>query len=213
MHITVGATRGDVVGTTGRALQIAADALAANGGGTLEIGPGTYVMEDALRIGSRVHVIGAGAKTILRKCDGPSSALTLDADYGQLKLTAKDASAFRPGMGVVIGDERHGGWHATTARIVGVDGKHVHIDEHLLSDYTVEKGAFVRNACSLISCVDVEDVSIENLTVDGNKGANEEVNGCRGGGITCTKRAGAASRRAALSTSRATGSAGRSRRT
>ena len=37
MHIKVGVDTGDVVGSTNRALQIAANALAAEGGGTLEI--------------------------------------------------------------------------------------------------------------------------------------------------------------------------------
>jgi len=183
MQIRVGTKEGDVVGSTNRALQLAADALSASGGGTLEIGPGTYVMDDALRLTSNVRVVGSGNDCVLKKCDGPVSPLVVDADYGQLKATVEDASRFRIGMGIYVNDDRYGGWHASTARITGVEGNTIHFDERLVSDYSSDRNGFVANACSIVRAVDAENVGLENLVIDGNAGNNHVINGCRAGGV------------------------------
>jgi hypothetical protein len=183
VRIRVGATGGDIVGATGKALQIAADALRANGGGVLEIGPGTYLMEDSLRLGSGTRVVGAGRRTVLKKCPGPASPLLVDADYGQLKITPKKPGLFRVGMGVSVGDEQRGGWFTTTSRITAIEGGVLHIADHLVADCRTELTAWVRNAVSVISGVDCEDVVIEGLVVNGSKRSNAPLNGCRGGGI------------------------------
>lgn len=183
MRIRVGVRDGDIVGATSRALQIAADALKARGGGVLEIGPGRYMMEDALHLSSGIRVVGAGSRTVLAKCDGPTSPLTIDADYGQLKLTLKKPAGFKVGMGVSIGDDANGNWRVTTSRIVDIKGRSIYVNDHLVSDYAVERNVWVSNAVSVVSAVDVEEVTIENLVVDGNRRNNRRINGCRGGGI------------------------------
>ena len=183
MHIRVGVKKGDVVGTTNRELQIAVDALKANGGGVLEIGPGVYEMMDSLHLCSGIHVKGEGKRTVLRKCDGPASPLIIDADYGQLKLTPKSVKDFKVGMGVSVGDEKNGGWHTTVSRIVAIEKRHIYVADHLVSDYCTEHKQWIRNAVSVVSGINVEDVVIEGLTVDGNRKNNEVINGCRGGAI------------------------------
>jgi hypothetical protein len=187
MRITVGARRGDIVGDTNLALQAGVDYLSARGGGTLEIGPGRYAMKDSLHLASNVRVVGAGARTVLVKCPGSESRLRIDADWGQLKLTPRSLRGFEVGMGVTVGDEAHPGWHVTTARIVEVRGGSLYVDTHLVGNYTTEKRGWVRNAVPVISGVEVEDASVENLVVDGNRRENPKINGCRGAGIYLLK--------------------------
>ncbi len=56
--LTVGHDRADVIGDTHRPIQIAIDALAMRGGGTVRLGPGVYSCYDAIRLIPRVRLIG-----------------------------------------------------------------------------------------------------------------------------------------------------------
>src|SRR5882757_2305087 len=74
----------DFIGTSNVALQDAADSL--QRGDTLEIGPGTYAMDNSLFIPSGVSVRGTPGRTILRKSAGVGSLLVEDGDYGENQL-------------------------------------------------------------------------------------------------------------------------------
>ena len=63
--IHVGQREGDLVGVDNRALQAAEDYVAGLGGGTVEIGEGTWLMRDSLHLRSHVTVRGRGEKTVL----------------------------------------------------------------------------------------------------------------------------------------------------
>ena len=81
--ITVGLKDADIVGSDNQALQAAVDYVAGLGGGTVNIGPGTYLMKDSLHLRSNVTLIGQNEATVFRKCDGAKSPLATDGDYGQ----------------------------------------------------------------------------------------------------------------------------------
>jgi hypothetical protein len=180
--IQVGIDAGQIRGVDNRAIQLAVDALPSQGG-TVEILPGTYTCFDAVHLRSHVRLVGHGEDTVLRKCEGARSLLEIDADYGQLKITPQDASAFEPGMGLLVGDNHTGGWSGTATTILGVDDGVLYVADHLAMDYAARRDGWISNACSLVSAVDVQDVAVRNLTIDGNKDANWQMNGCRGGGI------------------------------
>ena len=135
--ITVGRTDADLIGSDNRALQAAVDYIAALGGGTVEIGPGEYHMQDSLHLRSHVTVRGQEGTTILRKADGVVSMLALDGDFGEQQITVEDATGFDVGHGVAIWDDRAGGFHTTVARITGRTGNTFSIDKPLMSDCMV----------------------------------------------------------------------------
>ncbi|HVN79927.1 MAG TPA: hypothetical protein VMW38_13085, partial [Terriglobia bacterium] len=87
----------DVVGADNVALQNAADRL--RPGDTLEIGPGTYEMNNSLFVPSGVTVRGVQGQTILKKSPGVESPLSDDGDYGESQISVVDPQKFRPGMG------------------------------------------------------------------------------------------------------------------
>jgi hypothetical protein len=183
MHIKVGTRRGDIVGNTNVALQAGVDCLAARGGGTLEIAPGRYTMKNSLRLASGVRVVGSGARTVLVKAPGPESPLRIDCDWGQLKITPRNTRGFQVGMGVSVGDDGNPGWHVTTATVTAIERGVLYVDTHMVGNYTTERNGWVRGAIPVISGVDLQDASVENLVVDGNAGRNPPINGCRGAGI------------------------------
>jgi len=183
MVVNVGIGKGDITGDTNAAIQQALDAAGAYGGGVVEIGPGVYTLYDSVRLRRNVRLVGAGADTVLRKCDGVQSELAVDADYGQKKVTAKDASGFRTGMGVVLRDDNSGGWMDTVATITLVQGNVIYVDRHFVMDYNADAGGLICNSFPLIAGIDVDSVLIEGIQLDGNRATNQPINGCVGGGI------------------------------
>ncbi len=182
--ITVGGPGADIPGFTSQAIQIALDAVKTRGGGTVKLNPGTYDIIGPLRLSDNTSLIGSGAKTILRKCDGFKTSFIIDADWGMQKAVVKDASGFKIGMGIQLFDDEHkSGWDVTTAVITDIQDNTIYFDNRTVNDYIASLNGTISNSFSLVEAVDVENVKIADLVVEGNKAANEYINGCRGGGV------------------------------
>src|SRR6185369_14251160 len=135
--ITVGLRSADIAGSDNRALQAAVDYVAGLGGGTVEIGPGEFIMHDSLHLRSFVNVRGVQGKTILRKAKAASSPLALDGDYGEEQITLTQPDGFKVGYGVAIWDSQSGGFHTTVARVTGQNGNTLSLDTPLNADCMV----------------------------------------------------------------------------
>lgn len=181
--VKVAQSDGEIVGRDNRALQAAVDYVANLGGGTVEIGPGEYLMRDSLHLRSFVTVRGTPGKTVLRKADSLTSPLVLDGDYGEEQVTVADATGFEVGSGVTIWDSRSGGFHTTVGRITGRNGNTFSIDTPLNADCMVDNKAKAATVFPVISGREIEGARVEHLIVEGNKSQNAHLNGCRGAGI------------------------------
>ena len=185
--ITVGGPSASIQGFTNQDIQIAVDALPAEGG-TVKLDPGEFKMMAPVRLRSNVKLIGSGAKTILKRIDGYHSKFVIDADYGELKITVEDASGFKPGMSIQITDKPNSGcWDVTTATITDIVKDTLYFDTYLIRDYDSELNGMVTNAGSCVSVHDAQNVYISDFTVDGNKEKNDLLDGCNGGGIAIIK--------------------------
>jgi len=183
ISVTVGLKDADIIGSDNRALQAAVDYVANLGGGTVEILPGTYLMKDSLHLRSNVTVIGQGENTMLRKCDSHKSLLVTDGDYGEEQITVADASGFEVGMGITVRDDNSGGFHTTVATIIAAEGNTFVINKPLNADCMVRRNAIAKTTFPVISGYYIKDAKLEKLAIDGNRGKNESLNGCRGAGI------------------------------
>src|SRR5213593_255483 len=181
--VRVGSRSGDILGADNRALQAAVDYVGALGGGTVEIGEGTYLMRDSIHLRSHVTLRGQGEKTVLLKAPAAVSPLALDGDFGEEQVTVKDPGGFQVGDGVAVWDSGAGGFHTTVARITGKSGSSFSISRPLNADCMVANKAQAATVFPVISGYDIEDARIESLTVDGSSGKNVHLNGCRGAGI------------------------------
>lgn len=181
--ITVGQSGAELVGNDNRALQAAVDYVAGLGGGIVAIGEGEYLMHDSLHLRSEVTVRGVPGKTILRKAKAAVSPLVLDGDFGEQQITVERPSGFEVGHGVAVWDDRCGGFHTTVARITGRRGNTFSIDAPLMADCTVSNRAKAATVVPVVSGVDVRGARVEGLVIEGNKGGNPYLNGCRGAGI------------------------------
>ncbi|MEQ1829572.1 MAG: right-handed parallel beta-helix repeat-containing protein [Pirellula sp.] len=197
-RVSVGRVDAEIVGTDNRAIQAAVDYIAGLGGGTVEIGPGEYLMRDSLHLRSYVTVRGTLDKTILRKADGAVSPLELDGDFGEQQITVRDATGFEVGSGVAIWDNSAGGFHTTVARITGRNGNTYSIDKPLMADCMVHNKAQAATVFPVVSGYDLRDAVVENLVIEGSKQTNVLLNGCRGAGIFLYRGYGTAIRRCSV---------------
>jgi parallel beta-helix repeat protein len=172
-----------VIGSDNTALQKAADML--KPGDTLEIGPGTWQMNNSLFIPSKVTVRGVPGQTILMKSAGVESRLVEDGDYGEHQVRVADPQKFRAGMGLAVkDDESNSGWDVSITSISAVEGNTLFLGPMTLKDYNVaEKHARVSNSFPILCAIQTDGVVFENLIVDGNKEQNYYLDGCRGGAI------------------------------
>ncbi len=182
--ITVGGAGADLPGFTSQAIQTALDAVRTRGGGTVKLNPGTYDIIGPIRLSDNISLIGSGEKTVLRKCDGFKTSFIIDADWGMLKAVVKDVSGFKIGMGIQLFDDAHkSGWDVTTAIITDIEDNTIYFDNRTVNDYIASLNGTISNSFSLIEAVDAENVRIADLVIEGNKSANDYINGCRGGGV------------------------------
>lgn len=181
--IKVGQSDADIIGADSRALQAAVDYIAGLGGGTVEIGPGEYLMRDSLHLRPHIAIRGTLGKTVLKKADGAVSPLAIDGDYGEEQITVSDPSGFDVGSGIAIWDANSGGFHTTVARITGRRGNTFSVSRPLNADCMVAQSAKAATVFPVVSGYDLEGVRIENLIIDGNREHNVPLNGCRGAGI------------------------------
>jgi len=175
----------DVTGTDNVALQKAADML--RPGDILEIGPGTYRMENSVFIPcSDVVVRGTPGETVLKKGPGAGSKIVDCGDYGESVLVVAEPEKFKPGMGISITDDRYrSGWAVTVSSVAKITGDTLHLTQMTLRDYNYETGnAKVENTFPILCAVDQKNVTFEDITVDGNRDENPYfLDGCRGGAI------------------------------
>lgn len=182
--IRVGIDEGDFRGSDHRVLQAALDYAANLGGGTVSIGPGRYLMRNALTLRSGVNVVGTPGQTILAACDGRESLLAADGDCNERQITLQDPTGFQVGDGVSIQDNRKGGFEVTTATLIAqVDAQTFQISAPLYLDYMMSDQASARLVFPVVGGWHVTNVVVEGLTIDGNRVRAQPLNGCRGGGI------------------------------
>jgi parallel beta-helix repeat protein len=183
-EVRVGINAGDLQGNDQRALQAAVDYVAQLGGGTVRIGPGRYLMRNALRLRDGVNVSGTPGETILAACDGFTANLAADGDANERQITVQDPSGFRIGDGIAIQDRTSGGFEVTTATLISQSGPRTFgLSAPLYLDYLVSQKASAKLTFPLVGGWNVKNVLVEGLTIDGNRDKAELLNGCRGGGI------------------------------
>jgi hypothetical protein len=166
--ITVGLSGADVTGATGAAIQIAIDALACRGGGTVRVLPGEYVLANRIRLRPNIRLIGEREQTILKR-QGPVawSDLATDADIGQTQITPTHPDRFRPGMGVLTWDKQLQ-WNSDNPplTITHREGGDLHLDDYLTGDRRAEHGGRVIHHFHMILGREAPNVCVEGFTID-----------------------------------------------
>ena len=182
--ITVGGQNADIQEYSSDAVQIALDAIKARGGGTVKLNPGKFHITGPLRVSNSTLLTGLGTETILQKCEGFKTKISSNIDSASFEAVVEDASGFKVGMGIMIFDDSNNQtWAVSTAKITSIKGNKIYFDRKTARKYSVSKNGIVSNGCSIIEGINIIDIKISDLTIEGNKETNDYINGCRGGGI------------------------------
>jgi parallel beta-helix repeat protein len=178
LTVEVGITHGDMQGNSDKAIQAAVDYVARLGGGTVEILPGTYRFRNSVFLASRVRLAGHGKETVLVKEASSASPLTEDSDWYDQEITLKDAKGFQIGDGICL--RAKSSEMAIKRTLVARDGARFKLDRALRSNVWIaggKDGAMAETLFPLLSGENIEDVVIENLTLDGNREHNALLDG------------------------------------
>lgn len=179
LTITVGNHDADIIGGDQRAIQAAVDYVARLGGGTVHIKGGTFRLRNAVYLQTGVNLTGEGAKTVLIKEPSTTTPLQVDSDWYDQEITLEDASGFQVGDGVCLRarDAKTGRQTVLKRTLTARSGNRFKLDKPLRENLWQMDGATCSTLFPLISGEFVEDVRIENLTLDGNRKHNAELDG------------------------------------
>jgi hypothetical protein len=165
------------------AIQQAIDSLGA-GGGRVVLPAMQLVLDRGLELRSNVELVGQGHGTLLRKARGRVYSLSGYHNYGMFDVPLEHTEGLEPGMTVAIRDNTHRGFFETFARITWIDGNWVGLDCGLHSDYHAGQSPELVTAFPLVYGLDVHNVALRNLALDGNREEQPAgIGSCRGAAI------------------------------
>jgi parallel beta helix pectate lyase-like protein len=179
LTVTVGPKDADLVGSDHRVIQAAVDYVTGLGGGTVHVLPGTYRMRNAVYLRSKVRITGSGEDSILIKEPSSKSELAANTDWYDQEITLVDPSGFRVGDGVclVTKNPHHGGTDVVRRTLVARSGNRFKLDRAPRKNFWISEKTTVSTLFPILDGEEICDVVIENITIDGNKNENDNLNG------------------------------------
>ncbi|MCL5280149.1 MAG: right-handed parallel beta-helix repeat-containing protein [Planctomycetes bacterium] len=184
--LTVGQTEGDLRGTDDKVIQAGIEYLNRLGGGTLRLLPGTYTLQNAIYLRPNITLQGSGETTILRKADGAVTSLVRDSDWFEYGVQVKDAKGFVPGGGIMLRSKTGPGdwqYEVVRATVTAIEGNVLFIDRITQKDFWTDKEATAATIFPILTAENVDNVTVKDLVLDGNRDKNELINGNFAGAV------------------------------
>jgi hypothetical protein len=183
--LTVGNDTGDLCGRDQRVIQAAVDTIARMGGGTVKLLSGTFRLRNAVYLCSNLRLVGSGPGTVLVKEPSITAKLSADSDWYDQEVTLADASGFRVGDGVCLRarNPHHGGQTVLKRTLVARSGNRFRLDKGLRENLWSTGNPTASTLFPILSGEFVTNIVIENLTLDGSKANNAELDGNHAGCI------------------------------
>ncbi|MHC4166913.1 MAG: right-handed parallel beta-helix repeat-containing protein [Planctomycetota bacterium] len=185
--ITVGQDRGDLRGTDHTIIQAGVEYLNRLGGGTLHILPGVYDMRNSVFLRPNITLRGSGEKTVLKKAASVVTPLVRDSDWFEYGVQVRSAEGFEPGGGVMLRSPKgKGDWQFEVLRatVTAVDGDIIYLDRLTGENFWIGRNATAATIFPILTAAEnADDVVVEDIVLDGNRGENEHINGNFAGGV------------------------------
>ena len=179
LSISVGPKKADLVGTNEKVLQAAVDYMARMGGGTVQVLPGEYRLRNAVHLRNKVRILGSGADSVLKKEASVKVKLSDDSDWYDQEITLENAKGFKVGDGVCLRAKNpHDGSNTVIKRtLVARSGNRFKLNTGLRKNLWLSGNPTAATLFPILNCEHVKHVAIENITLDGNRANNENLNG------------------------------------
>ncbi len=184
--LTVGQTEGDLQGDDGKIIQAGIEYLNRLGGGTLEVLPGVYNLQNSIYLRPNITLRGSGEETILRKSGSVVTALARDSDWFEYGIQVEDINGFVPGGGVMLRSKKGAGdwqYDVLRATVTAIKGNVIFLDRLTEENFWLEKNATAGTIFPILTAENVDDVVVEDIVLDGNGDLNEHINGNFSGGV------------------------------
>jgi hypothetical protein len=155
------------------------DYVARLGGGTVHILGGTYRLRNAVYLQSRVRILGSGLDSVLVKDASHTVPLVQDSDWYDQEITLEHAAGFRIGDGVCLKakNPHNGGNTAIKRTLVARSGNRFKLDRALRENLWLKGDPTCSTLFPILSGENIAGVAIENITIDGNRANNENLDG------------------------------------
>lgn len=179
LTITVGEKNGDLVGNGHRVLQAAVDYVANLGGGTVKVLPGRYVLRAAVHLRSNVRILGSGEESVVTKIPSRTSKLLVDSDWYDQEITLKPGHGFEVGDSVClrVKNAHYGHPEVLKRRLVSRSGDRFKLDKPLKVNYWQNGEPTASALFPLFTGEEIESIAVENITLDGDRANNENLDG------------------------------------
>lgn len=145
--------------------------------------PGTYLMGNSLFLRSGVRVVGSGEQTVLLKSPSAATRLVDDLDWYGQRVLVRDPSLFTVGGGVLLRGRcpHYDRYQYVKRTVVAIDGQGLVLDRQPRENFWIDAEAEAATLFPVISGDGVNEVTLEDLVVDGNRDANERLDGNHSG--------------------------------
>lgn len=185
LSISVGNADADLVGDDDRVLQAAVDYISRMGGGTVHVGPGRFFLRAAVVLPSGIRLIGTGPETVITRIPSETARLAEDSDWYDQEVTLEEPGGFRVGDSVVFQAQNPHDSGSTVIKrtIVAMSGNRLKLNDGLRENLWLSGNPTCASLFPLLTSEHTSDVTIENLTLDGNMQNTENFNGNYGGCI------------------------------
>jgi len=183
MTVTVGQGEGDLQGQDDKIIQAAVDYVSRLGGGTVHVLPGVYTLRNAIYLRPRITLRGSGEGTVLKKAPSVTTALIREADWFEYAVQVADPTGFTVGCGVALSTDKQE-WPALRLyTVTAIRGNVLYLDQRTEKDYYLSDSAKAQTLFSLLHGLNVDDVTVEDLVLDGNREQNEPIDGNYAGAV------------------------------
>ncbi len=176
ISVSVGQGEGDLQGQDDKVIQAAVDYVHRLGGGTVRILPGTYRLRNAIFLRPGIILRGSGEKTVLKKAASVSSRVMREADWFEYAVQVADPAGFTPGCGIAVSNAKEDWPPLRLFTVTAVCGNVLYLDQRTEKNFWMAEQAKVQTLFSVLHALNVDDVCIEDIVLDGNRAENEWLN-------------------------------------
>ena len=179
LTISVGPDKADLIGRDDKVIQAAVDYVARLGGGTVQLLPGTFTLRNAIFLPSRLRLRGSGSDTVITKIASETASLDDDSDWYDQEITLPTGCGFRVGDGVVLRatNPHNGGPTVIKRTLVARSGNRFKLNDGLRENLWMSGKPTCESLFPLLTSEHTADVLIEDLTLDGNREQNANLDG------------------------------------
>ena len=179
LTLTIGHEKGDLNGKDDKVIQAGVDYVARLGGGTVKILPGEYRLRNSIYLPSGIRVVGSGPESVITKIASEPLPISGDSDWYDQEITVKDPAGLQVGDGIVIitKSPSSGARQVIKRTLVARSGNRFKLSDGLRENVWLSAEPICAPQFPLFTSEYTSDVTIENITLDGNRENNMHLDG------------------------------------